>query len=353
MTDFWPSVGPRTVGLDAQGGLVPTDAWWQRLLDRPELALVAESCRAEQRLHAALHAEPQRTVAERELQGLADADVRDNYRAFLAFRDALRSAGTIEACYVRLFRETAVGLAPGFVDLMCQALVRRLLDGTDSALEARAGEMLFRAQRITTQDGQVLAGDRATLDLLNETAGFGELGRLLAQAGAAPKALPMKVLARDNEAEYWAAGERFNFLLDLRHEATRDLGHGVQFTLARARSGLKALSRVLEKWVAHLVGVQVSITPEQRIDDPQWRWHVGLDVESTALLNDLYLDHPVDEDRLQRVISLFRLEFADPAQMRPDVAGRPVYLGLCMNAEGVVRLKPQNLLRNLPLARPA
>jgi hypothetical protein len=37
--------------------------------------------------------------------------------------------------------------------------------------------------------------------------------------------------------------------------------------------------------------------------------------------------------------------------MRADVAGKPVYLGLAMNDEQVVRLKPQNLLLNLPLAR--
>jgi len=34
------------------------------------------------------------------------------------------------------------------------------------------------------------------------------------------------------------------------------------------------------------------------------------------------------------------------------VAGRPVYLGMAMNAKGKLRLKPQNLLVNLPLVRP-
>ena len=53
--------------------------------------------------------------------------------------------------------------------------------------------------------------------------------------------------------------------------------------------------------------------------------------------------------RMQRLLSLFRLDFADPQEMRADVAGKPVYLGLMMNADGVVRLKPQNLLVNLPL----
>jgi hypothetical protein len=35
--------------------------------------------------------------------------------------------------------------------------------------------------------------------------------------------------------------------------------------------------------------------------------------------------------------------------MRRDIAGRNVYLALSSNDEDVVRMKPQNLLLNLPL----
>lgn len=107
---------------------------------------------------------------------------------------------------------------------------------------------------------------------------------------------------------------------------------------------------MLQRWVAHLTGAAVTVTPLARIDDRQWRWHVGLDVESTAILNDLYRGQPVDESRLARLIGLFRLDFTDPADMRPDLAGAPVWLGLAMTADGTLRLKPQNLLLNLPLA---
>jgi hypothetical protein len=68
------------------------------------------------------------------------------------------------------------------------------------------------------------------------------------------------------------------------------------------------------------------------------------------LLNDLYEDRPVDPARMQRLISLFRLDFADPSLVRPDVAGKPVYLGLGMDVDNTLKLKPQNLLLNLPLA---
>ena len=42
--------------------------------------------------------------------------------------------------------------------------------------------------------------------------------------------------------------------------------------------------------------------------------------------------------------------FADARDMRADVAGKPVYLGIAINADNVLKLKPQNILLNLPLA---
>jgi hypothetical protein len=52
---------------------------------------------------------------------------------------------------------------------------------------------------------------------------------------------------------------------------------------------------------------------------------------------------------MQRIIALFSLQFDDPAAMRSDIAGRTVYLALSATEEGAVRMKPQNLLSNLPL----
>ena len=353
MVDFWPSAGWPQLQINEQGWLQPTPAWLRRFLQRPELALVRESCAAERRLHHALEEDPLLPVAEPRLQTLADPDAADNYRAFLAFRDALVSAGSLEACYLQQVRSGRVSLAPPFMLSLTQAIVRHLLRDTEDALQARAGELFFRTQRITTVDGAPLAGDAQTLDLLNETGGFGELGRLLAQAQAPVRAAQMKVLTRESAAEYWRAAQgprEHDFLLDLRHELQQDLGHGLQFTLARSDSGLAALCRMLQRWLQHLLGLEVNITPLSRIDDEHWRWHVGLDAEATALLNDLYEGREVDTERRARLISLFALRFAQPAQALPEMAGRPVYLGLCRSADGQLRLKPQNLLINLPIA---
>lgn len=355
MNDFWPSVGWGLLQRDGAGWLTPTATWLGRFLDRPELALVKESCAAERRLHHALRDDPLMPVAEPRLQTLADTDAADNYRAFLGFRDALLSAGSIEACYLQQVRSHRVSLAPPFMQAMTQAIVRNILQGVDDAFEARAGEMLFRPQRITLHEGALLAGDAQTLDLLNETGGFGELGRLLAQAQAPLRAAHLQVLTPENAQDYWqrAQGPReHDFLLDLRHEQRQDLGHGLQFTLARAESGLTALCRVLQRWLAHLLGLEVTITPLSRIEDGHWRWHVGLDAQSSSLLNDLYEGREVDEHRRGLLVSLFALRFIQPAQALPEMAGRPVYLGLSRNADGQLRLKPHNLLVSLPTARP-
>ena len=154
----------------------------------------------------------------------------------------------------------------------------------------------------------------------------------------------------DNAERYFDAAERHAFALDLSHSFGTDLGHGLTITLARADSGLKALARVLELWVRHFLGVVVRIAPQSRVDDPAWRWHVGLDVDATALLNELYLKGGAELADPSRLIGLFRLDFDDPQAMRADLAGKPVYLGLGMSAAQTLKLKPQNLLLNLPLA---
>ncbi len=356
MIDFWPACAYRHLALDAQGRLLPTAAWLAQWLDRPELALVAESCKAETRLHQALRNDPLRPVPAAELAALQDADARENYQQFLALRDGLLAAGTLEAFYIDLFRQAAIRLPPVFINLIAQTILRHLLDADADAFEARAAELLFRPQRISLQSGRVLAGDSATLDRLSDAGGFGALGRLLAEAQIPLRSHQLQVLSTDNAADYWHdldhdGSERHRFVLDLTLQVPKTLAPGISAPLTLSHSGLAALARVLARWVQHLLGLSVHITPLARIDDAHWRWHLGLDAESTAILNDLYRAQPVDEARLARLVGLFRLDFADPTDMQVELAGMPVWLGLASNADGLLRLKPQNLLLNLPLAR--
>ena len=351
MLDFWPDCGYRHLQPDARGWLVPTEAWWVHWLDRPELALVAESCSAETALHHALRADPVRPVPAVDLAAIRDDDARENYRLFLALRDGLLGAGTLEAFYCGLFTQGAITLPPLFIDLLAQAILRHLLDQGADAFEARAAELLFRPQRISLESGRVLAGDRATLDRLSDAGGFGAIGRLLAEAKGPLRTAQLQVLTTDNAVDYWHDGGRHRFLLDLTHHVAKELAPGVSVPLALARSGMTALARVLERWVAHLLGVVVTITPLARIADERWRWHLGLDVQASAILDDLYLGVDVEATRLEQLLGLFRLDFDQASEMRADLAGMPVYLGLAMDRDQGLRLKPQNLLLNLPLAQ--
>ena len=362
MQTIQPHRLPATTAVNAgihrneRGWLLPTDDFFRLFLARPELAPVPESCRAELALHATLVASPGKPVSPGTLPTLQDPDARESYTLFLRFRDGLLAAGTLEAYYLGLFGQHSQGsqgasidIPPLFIDLLVHAITGNLLGDSADAYEVRAADMLHRSQRISLQDGQVLSGDRETLDMLNETGGLGDIGRFLADAKAPLRSIEMKVLGDDNAADYFQQAEPHHFLLDLTHEVTNDLSHGLIFRMTRARSGLKALSNVMQKWVQHFLGVAVTIRPLQKIDDEAWRWHIGLDAEASALLNDLYEGHEVDDARLKRLVSLFRLDFVDPLEMRADVAGKPVYLGLMMTTDGVVKLKPQNLLVNLPL----
>jgi len=334
MRDFWKESGFHLLERDSRGHLAVTDDFLRAYFARPELRPIAEACPAERALHAELLADPRQPVTADRLAALADADARDNYRYFLGFRDRLLAAGTVEACYLRMFRDGAVGVPPLFVDHLVHVILRNILDGAEDALRPRAGELLFREQRVTIEEGAILLADAETVAMRARNGGASGLDRLLIETGTPPVAVTLDILRQDNAELYWARSERYDTVL----EAT--------FTGA----GLDALCRVLEAWVAHFVKADVAIQPVQQITDERWVWHVGLDAEGSALLNDLYNGEEVSEDRRARLLSLFRLDFDDPGLMRPDIAGRPVYLAMAMTPDNSLRLKPQNLLCNLPLA---
>ena len=47
----------------------------------------------------------------------------------------------------------------------------------------------------------------------------------------------------------------------------------------KARAGL---CRVIERWIAHLLGVAVMVETVASIEDRDWRWFIGLDSEAPA-----------------------------------------------------------------------
>ncbi|MBI3503909.1 MAG: hypothetical protein HY059_03640 [Proteobacteria bacterium] len=348
MTDFWRNSGFHLLGArpGPQHRLAVTDDFLRAYLMRPEIRPVDESCLAERVLHARLLESPRTAVSAGDIAALADADMRDNYTLLVAFLARLAAAGTIEDAYLGHFvtppEKGQPPVPPLFLDQLAHVVLRQALDGTEDPMRLRAAELLFRAQRVTIADGATMAADEETVEMhaARQAAGdvgLGAIGELLKEAKLPARAVELDVMTQANASLYWGRDEAHDFVLDL--------------TFGRA--GLDALARVLETWIAHFLGVSTSIQPMVRIDDERWVWHVGLDAQASAIMNDLYRGQAVDESRLADIVALFRLDFADSRVMRTDIAGRPVYLGLGMDANKCIRLKPQNLLVNLPLAAKA
>jgi Family of unknown function (DUF6352) len=333
--DFWQSSGYSALIKNDHGWLRVTPDYIRLVLQRPELAPIAESGKRERALHAALSDNPLRAISIADLEAIEDADARENYIHFMKLRKALLDAVTLERFYLQSFRKGAIDLPPIFYDLAAHAITRGLLEACDDPYEVRAGEMFFRRQRVATENGQVLAADAETIQMFSETGGFGSVGRLLAQQGTPLASVNMDVMSHENAQLYWLRENRYTYLLDLTH----------------GRAGEQALARLLGRWVKHFLGIDVAIEAMGKVEDDAWRWHVGLDIESSNILNDLYEGRDVDDARRQRLISLFKLTFNEANDMRTDVAGKPVYLGIALTEESVLKLKPQNLLVNLPLAK--
>ena len=333
MQDFWRNSGFHLLERDGDGRLSVTDDFLRAYLMRPEIRPVEDSGANEIALHEALLEDPRQEMDAQALERIEDADARDNYRVLLAFFERLKRAACLESCYLQIF-SGAVSVPPLFIDQLAQIIVRNVLDGCEDPLEPRAAELFFREQKANTEDGVVMLADLETVEAHASGSSLGNLGRLIVEAQAPLASVNLEVLDTENAPAYWQ----------------RDQRHDLVISMNFGRAANRAFCRVIEKWIRHFQGVTVSVQPLHAIEDRSWAWHIGLDAESTVLLNDLWRGEEIEQGRFRRLLALFRLDFEEPAAMRPDIAGKPVYLALSTDENGVVRMKPQNLLLNLPLA---
>jgi hypothetical protein len=303
---------------------------------RPELNLVPESCDVERALHQRLSENPRAVISDEEIAGMEDSDIQVNYQVWLRYRAKLLAASSLENFYMSLFKGDGVDVPPLFITQLAQIFIRHILGEDCHPLDARMGELFFRTQKITVlEDGVVMGADD---EVVTRNAQAGETGNildLLKSKSMSMRSIDLDVLHEENAELYWDESEDYNFAVQLNF----------------GQPPMNHFCRVLEKWVQHFLGAQVRITPMQQISDPKWSWHVGLDAAATDILNKLYNKEPVDTDELEKVICLFRLDFIDEAAVTQAQAGKPVYMGIAMNDEKQLKLKPQNLLFNLPLAK--
>ena len=325
--DFWLACGHHLLDREAGGGLRLTDDFLKAYLARPELAPPAEACQAERALHDRLLANPRQAVGPAQVDAIADADARENWRLMLAFRQQLMAHPTLEAAYLDLVRCNRK-FPHMFLNQLVQVILRNVLEGVEDAFVLRAAELFFRPQKLTVHDGALLAADEEILSGLADR----PLSPLVSMLGL-PAAAQIDVLNEDNASGYWQRGDRFDFALDL----------------SAGRRGLEALGAVVGRWIEHLLGIAVSVEPLLALQEATFSWYVGLDAEATRIGDALWQGEELDEALRASVVGLWRLSFADRSRMLEQVRGEPVYLLTAMTNDKVLRLKPQNLITGLPI----
>jgi hypothetical protein len=336
MREFWVASGHHLTRRADHGGLVATPELIMAYLARPELMPPADACEAERGLHARLLADPLRRVSKEDIAALADADARENWAFMMAFRDRLIAAPSLESVYVTLARKGAGDLPPIFMSQLCQLILRNALEGCDDPYTLRAAELFYRSQQAAVHEGALLLADAEVIEAQQHAQQDMHSSPLSVMLQ--PQAFgEMDVMDDENAWTYWSRSDA--------HAMVVNLGGN-----PKARAGL---CRVIERWVAHLLGVAIKVEAIASIEDRDWRWFVGLDSEGTRIGNALWNGAALDANTGERIVALMRLTIEDARLVDERVGSRPVYLILAMGADKLVRLKPQNLVVGLPLVSTA
>ena len=328
MKDFWISSGHHLLDRDQSGGLRVTDEFLKLYLARPELLPPLEACAVERTLHAALLADPRLPVSTSDVAAIADPDARENWQLLVALRDRLQRHKTLEGAYAELVRNGAGKIPPLFINQLVHVILRNALDGVEDARVVRAAELFFRTQRVTLHGGSLIAADEETIGGVNTA----PVTPLVSMLGILPEA-NIDVINGSNADRYWGRSDQFDMALDL----------------TAGREGLDALAQAMQRWIAHVIAVDVTIEALAQLQDVHLAWYVGLDADATKIGDMLWHGEDIDEATMARVVGLFRLSFRDPAVMIEKVRGEPVYLILAMTSDKTIRMKPQNLLTGLPV----
>ena len=331
--DFWKSSGFHLLERADNGWLKVTPDFLRAYFTRPEIHPIDTSCEAEHRVFEKLMADPFGIISPVELDAIVDRDAADNYRILLRFRDTLAEGKTLEKTYLNLMKSGTINIPPLFLDQMVHIIVRNILDTNEDPIRIKSAELFFREQNVNTQEGQLMLADQEIVEMYTKTGGAGGLGQLLQESETPMKSVELDILDEDNSDSYWERSERFDMVIDFRY----------------TKPALDAFARMIESWIHHFHGLEVNVQPRQNIADEKWSWHIGLDRVSTELLNNLYTGNEPTAQASDRLVSLLSMTILDSSRVIEHMRDKPVYLGLAMDEDNVVKMKPQNLLLNLPL----
>jgi hypothetical protein len=141
------------------------------------------------------------------------------------------------------------------------------------------------------------------------------------------------LLSESTAESYWERSDRFDTALDL----------------TTGRRGLIAVGDVVSRWLSHLLAIDVMVEPLAELQSAPFNWYVGLSAEATRIGDAMWNGDDLDDTVRAQLVGLFRLTFRNPAEVIEDLRGEPLYLLMAMNADGVLWLKPQNLITGLPI----
>jgi hypothetical protein len=325
--DFWLSCGHHLLDRDATGKLLVTDEFLMAYLARPELMPLAEACSAERGLHSALLRDPRQPIAASGVAAIADADTRENWQTMIAWRDHLVRYCSLEAAYLEIVRRD-IKFPHILISQLVQAILRNALDDCGDVFMLRAAEMFFRPQRLVLQEASIVAVDEET----DPSPSLHSPSPLATLLGLWPTA-EVDLLSDSTAESYWERSDRFDMALDL----------------TTGRRGLIALGDVVARWLCHLLAIDVVVEPLAELQSAPFSWYVGLSSDATRIGDAIWNGDDLDDGARAQLVSLFRLTFRDPADVIENVRGEPLYLLLAMNSEGMLRLKPQNLIAGLPI----
>ncbi len=336
MREFWVASGHHLTRRADHGGLIVTPELIMAYLARSELMPPDDACAAERDLHASLMIDPLRPVAEAEIMALADPDARENWAFMMAFRNRLLAAPSLEALYVALARKGASDLPPIFLSQLCHLILRNALEGCDDPYVLRAAELFYRSQIAAIHEGSLLLADAEIVEAQQQTQNDLHSSPLTAMLQSQAFG-EMDVMDDANAWTYWSQSDAHAMAMNLGGNPT-------------ARAGL---CRVIERWIAHLMGVAVTVEAVPSIEEHDWRWFIGLDSEATRIGNTLWNGAALNPEEAERIVMLMRLNIEDSRLVDERVGKKPIYLILAMDDDKVVRLKPQNLVAGLPLVSSA
>ncbi len=327
--DFWLSSGHHLLDHDPQGRLVVTDEFLKIYLARPEVLPPDDACIVERGIYQRLARNPRAVIEVGEIRDIVDRDARENWQQLVAFRDALLAAPTLEASYINLVRAEKVVTPPLFLNQLVHVIARNMLDGSRDPYVVRAAEALFRAQRLTIKDGVMLLADEELVDGTNVNDHTSPLVAIFGDA----KARNLDVMTPEAALGYFERSDAFDMVMDFR----------------QGQSARQAFATIVARWVEHIHGLKVKVTPLESVEQADWAWFVGLDQEGTRIGNALWKGVEPEQSGRDRIAALFSLTFDDAGDMLARVAGQPVYLILGMTPNRIIRIKPQNLVTGLPI----